>query len=119
MEFPYSMCVNVLLPTLVLPDSPTLKQCIRFQGRGRTINIPQEIGFHFVSFGILLLDDDTGEKVEAIIKKLPNDAKQINGRILQEWIAGNGKRPITWNTLIDVLCKAELRELAEMIGKCL
>ena len=36
--------------------------------------------------------------------------------ILEEWIAGRGKRPVTWSTLIEVLHDIELSTLAREIA---
>ena len=41
-------------------DRPTLIECIRFQGKERIINNPQEIGTSYDDFGLLLLDDHNG-----------------------------------------------------------
>ena len=41
-----------------------------------------------------------------------NDAQQINTEILQEWLTGTGKQPVTWTTLVEVLHDVELSALA-------
>ena len=40
------------------------------------------------------------------------DAEQINIEILQEWLTGRGKQPVTWPTLVEVLRDIELFALA-------
>ena len=40
------------------------------------------------------------------------DAEQINMEVLQQWLAGRGKHPITWKTLTQVLHNIELNTLA-------
>ena len=40
------------------------------------------------------------------------DAEQINMEVLQQWLAGRGKHPITWKTLTQVLQDIELSTLA-------
>ena len=40
------------------------------------------------------------------------DAEQINTEILQEWLSGRGKQPVTWTTLVEVLHDIELSTLA-------
>ena len=49
------------------------------------------------------------------------DAEQINMEIIQEWLAGRGKQPVTWATLVEVLRDIELSTLAVEIEtiKCL
>ena len=44
-----------------------------------------------------------------------SDCEQTTMEILEEWIAGRGKQPVTWNTLIEVLHDIELSTLAREI----
>ena len=44
------------------------------------------------------------------------NAERINTEILWEWIAGRGKKPVTWGTLIEVLRDIELCTLASEIA---
>ena len=45
-----------------------------------------------------------------------NDAEKVNVTILEEWIAGRGKHPVTWETLIATMRDAELNVLAGEIA---
>ena len=90
-------------------------ECIRFRGRERRINIPQEIGIKYYQFGLLLLEDDTGARIQTLTHKHMKDAEQINMEVLQQWLAGRGKHPITWKTLAEVLQDIELNILAKEI----
>ena len=45
-----------------------------------------------------------------------NDAEKVNVAILEEWIAGRGKHPTTWETLIETMRDAELNVLAGEIA---
>ena len=90
-------------------------ECIAFQGRERTINIPREIGLNYSQFGILLLNDHNGTRVSNIEDKHREDTVQINTEILQEWATGRGKQPVSWETLIEVLCNIGLGTLASEI----
>ena len=65
-------------------------------------------------FGILLLNDETGAEVSAIVSKYREDAEQINLEILRLWIEGKGK-PLSWDVLIDVLKGIGLNSLAKDI----
>ena len=80
-------------------------------GKGH-INIPQRIGTNFTEFGIFLLNDPTGARVEAIEKELRGEAKKINVQILREWLKGDGLQPVTWQTLVDVVGDCGLSILA-------
>ena len=54
-------------------------------------------------------------------RKYQHDAEQINTEIVQEWLTGRGKQPMTWATLVEVLRGVELSTLAGDIEavKCL
>ena len=62
-------------------------------------------------FGILLLNDEMGAEVNAIVSKYREDADKINLEILRLWIEGKGK-PLSWDMLIDVLKATGLNTLA-------
>ena len=94
---------------------PTLIECIRFRGRERKISIPQEIGVKYCAFGLLLLEDHNGARIRALAHKHMNDSHEINIEIIEEWLDGKGKHPVTWKTLIEVLHEIELHILAEEI----
>jgi len=78
---------------------------------GSDINIPQQIGTNYFSFGVLLLNDETGAEVNAITTQYRDNAQQINLEILRMWIGGKGQ-PLSWDTLIDVLKATGLNTLA-------
>ena len=88
---------------------------VRFRGRERRINIPQEVSTKYPQFGILLLEDTNGAKVHNMEHKHRGDAEQINTEILQEWVSGRGRLPVSWTTLTEVLRDVELCELASDI----
>ena len=116
--YTFSMYISCCIGDPVL--LPTLIECIRFRGQKRRINIPQEIGTKYKTFGILLLEDSNGVRVDALELEHRFNSELINSKILQEWIAGKGKHPVTWKTLTEVLRDVELRTLAEDIDsvKC-
>ena len=92
----------------------TMVDLIRLRGKKGKINIAHEIGSKFTEFGILLLNDGTGERVKEIAEKHDSDNDR-NLEILRQWINGNGTKPITWATLVDVLEDLDLVTLAEDI----
>ena len=77
---------------------------------GSCLNIPQQIGTKFFKFGVLLLNDETGAEVNAITTQYRDNAQQINLEVLRLWIGGKGK-PLSWDTLIDVLKATGLNNL--------
>ena len=91
-------------------------ELIRFRGRERRINVPQQIGTNFMKFGILLLEDENGTRIQSIIDEYRGNPEQITMKVMQEWIAGQGKPPISWDTLIEVLRDIDLGTLADNIA---
>ena len=69
-----------------------------------------------MAFGLLLLEDSTGERVDALANEHRNDSESITVAILAEWIAGRGRHPVSWRTLIEVLNDIGHRVLAREIG---
>ena len=86
---------------------------------GGAVNIVQQIGTHYHVLGPLLLRDDTGAVTSAIVSQHQRDAALINQEILTRWLQGQGKLPVSWVTLIDVLKGVELTELSQMIQEML
>lgn len=78
------------------------------------------MGTKYKLFGTLLLEDKTGSKMSSMEHSLGRDVQEINYRIVRDWIAGNGKRPMSWDTLASVLQDVELGWLAGLVrgAKC-
>ena len=92
---------------------PTLPELLRFTcADQRVTNIPVEIATKYVRFGTFLLDDRNGSRIKIMAHKHLNDAERINTEILQEWMTGRGRQPVTWTTLVKVLRYIELSTLA-------
>ena len=102
-------------PTPATGDIPNMIELVRFRGKAKRINIPQEISTNFYQFGILLLEDRTGRTVRSIEYTCRGDLERINSDILQKWIKGEGKKPVTWGTLVEVLSDVQLTTLARDI----
>ena len=83
---------------------------------GTKVCIAEEIGTKYERFGILLLQDRTGANVRNIAHRCSNDPERINTEILQQWLAGMGKLPVTWATLVEVLRDIGLSTLADGIS---
>ena len=79
------------------------------------INIAEKISIKYHDFGLLLLDDPNGTRVRNMELKYNQDAERINKEILQEWATGRGKKPVSWETLTEVLRDIELCTLASEI----
>ena len=100
-----------------LTGSPTLPELLKFTCADKTINIVTEIGNKYEYFGTFLLEDNYGQRVTSMESQHHSDSSKINTQILEEWLNGRGKQPVTWATLVEVLCDAELFNLANDISR--
>ncbi len=107
----------ITLCSSLVDQHPRLPELLRFDGRHATINIPQQISIKFKKFGVFLLNDATGARVDALVHQHREDAEAINQAVLQEWLQGMGKQPVTWRTLVDVLRDCQLNTLADDISE--
>ena len=82
------------------------------RGQDEKLDITQEIGIS-PKFGTLLLNDKHGTKMQNI------GDENRNYNILQHWIRGDGRKPVTWETLVEVLNEAGLQTLASDIDNSL
>ena len=102
------------------PDkTPSMLDLLRFPGTGKTFSILERIGTNYSDFGIHLLEDETGTVVDSIVKENRENAKDINRTISMRWLQGQGQKPVTWRTLIEVLRDADLTVLASDIETAL
>ena len=98
-----------------MAERPTLPQLLRFSIRGKLVSVIEMIGTKYYDFGVSLLQDDTGAKMEAIVEQCREDATKINRQVLSRWLRGEGKQPVTWATLATELELCGLTELAKDI----
>ena len=117
-------CVRLVTNTYVffftavrsLASKPTLPELLNLKtSSGSTVNIVEEIGTHYTPLGILLLNDHTGAITSALVSEHRLNVDEINLDILTRWLQGQGKQPVTWSTLIDVLRDVGLSVLARLI----
>ena len=68
-------------------EQPTLPKLICFNSKTRGyINIIDEVGAEYQTFGILLLEDNTGAYVQSLITNHQHHSKSINLEIVQKWL---------------------------------
>ena len=82
---------------------------------GDTINVFEKISTDYEDFGIMLLEDKGGDLVENISDSSRNKPTYVTKEIVRKWRKGTGMKPVTWATLIKVLEKLGLSELADDI----
>ncbi len=99
-------------------NRPTIPKLQRFQGLRKIINIPQEIGVEYKRFGVILLQDEKGNRVQAIELEKHWKPQAINEQILEDWVGGKGM-PVRWDVLIQVPNDMQLTVLAQDIEEAL
>ena len=84
-----------------------------------SINITEKVGTNYKALGIMLLQDDDGTLVNQIVSDCHHKSAAITLEILERWIRGGGRQPVTWQTLTKTLKIIELTELASTIESSL
>ena len=97
-----------LSPYLGSGGQPTLPELLR-------LDVPEGIGTNYSKFGVLILNDNLGNQVDVIEEEYHGKPVRICRKILQEWLAGKGLRPVTWETLVQTLRDTKLTLLADKI----
>ncbi len=92
-----------------------MPELVRFKGERQLHNIFKEIGTRYSDFGTLLLEDNTGAVIQGLERQCGIDSFRINREILSGWIQGEGRKPVTWATLIGVLRDIGMNTLADDI----
>ena len=78
------------------------------------VNLAQRIN-HFENFGIIILEDDEGDHIDAITREHQDRVEDINKSVFRLWVKGEGLKPVSWATLVDVLQDIGLNTLARDI----
>ena len=100
-------------------EHPTLPALRDFPGKHGTIDIAADINGDYNKFGTLLLDDKNGKKIYNIEMSKRGDPVDITVAILQMWMDGKGRMPVTWQILVTCLQKTGLHVLADNIESVL
>ena len=94
------------------PDLPTLRH---FPVKNGFIDIAVKIGTDYELFGTFLLQDNDGNKVKTIERSERGDPLRITVEILRQWLQGNGKLPVSWQTLVQCLRNSNLNVISDSI----
>ena len=97
-------------------DNPPKLLILRhFPVKDRYFDIAEKIGTNYEHFGTLLLNDIDGSKINKIEKLKHGDPVGITAEILEQWLQGKGRLPVTWQTLIKCLRDTKMTVLADYI----
>ena len=95
-------------------DHPTLYVLRHFPMKESFIDIAKKIATDYKLFGTQLLEDSDGSEVR-IIEMKHQDPVDITVEILEKWLQGRGRMPITWQTFVQCLRDTDLNVLANNI----
>ena len=110
-------CIHIFTPTPITIDAvPTLPELFDFPGCTRKINIVQEIGIEWLTFGTLLLDDTMGTIVPEVKESCQGNIYNTNAEILGRWIRKADVSDCSWHNLIVTLRKSHRETLAQDIA---
>ena len=113
--FKNRFCSCPYSPLFHADSNPILKDLICFPMPGGKVNLAEKIGVSYYEFGILLLEDNDGDRLAAIEKEQGKSAPEINREVFRLWLKGKGRQPVTWATLVAVLQDIGLVKLARDI----
>ena len=91
----------------------------RFPVKNEFLDIAAEVGTDYLLFGTLLLNDKNGNKIKNIEFNEHGNVLRINVEILQQWLQGKGRKPLTWQTLVKCLQETKLIALAQKVESSL
>ena len=79
---------------------------------GGKIKIINRLAPNWNIIGILLAFDDEGTQVATIDQKHRGDPVACCQAMFQHWLSGNGCKPLSWRTLIELLEDSDQEVLA-------
>jgi hypothetical protein len=88
-------------------ENPTMPKLVKMK-------VPSQVGPKIKQFGIILLQDDGGNKVSNIARKCQENPEEMAMEVLMEWLSGNGKE-VSWESLIATLRDCELNVFAKRL----
>ena len=87
--------------------------------KGGKIKIMDRLSPSWRRFGILLEFDDEGTQVKKIDEKHRGDPDLCCQAMFQHWLSGNGRKPLSWRTLIELLEDSDQEVLAGEVQNAL
>ncbi len=90
-----------------------MMELLNFEGK---YDIREQIGTKYWDFGTTLLDCSAAT-ISALEKQYQHHALSINHEIFSRWLQGEGNKPVSWATLIELLRDIGKSTLADEIGR--
>ena len=105
---------------IFLDSQPTIAQLLLLKtADGKKIKIISELAPSWRDVGYLMNFDLRGKEIETIDQKHRGDPKHCCRAMFQHWLDGNGVRPCSWGTLIELLNDCDQEVLVQDIQSVL
>ena len=96
-----------------MTSTPTLHQIDHLEGSTETITIIRTVASEWRQIATRLKFGH--HDISRIEKDNPRDCRDACRQMFSEWLDGNGRKPITWKTLVNVLEESEHCRLARKL----
>ena len=97
---------------------PEMNKLVLKKANGDEVDVLQDLGGDYQTFGTIILEDKRG----AIMEDINDNHSRANDRkreIMRRFINGKGMKPVTWRTVVTVLNEMRLTELVSDIEEAL
>ena len=109
-----------MLSITPLDEKPTLTELCTLDCGSEEINIMGHIAADWKAFGVLFAFDSEGNFVDIIEAECDRQKPMAcYQRMMKHWLAGKGRQPATWRTLITLLRRFDRGSLADTIESVL
>ena len=106
----------LLYTSNIVDSSPSLAELsVLKTGKEKKIHIIKRLSPYWRNVGTVFNFDKTGNQVDIIDGKYRGDPEACCQAVLQHWLKGNGVKPCSWRTLIEVIEDCTQEVLAEEI----
>ena len=95
-------------------EPPNLVALLRFPTSEGYINLTEQVGDKFKTFGTLLLKDESGAIMSGLEHTYNGRVVDITHAVFTKWIT-SGCTPVTWENLLTTLRSSGLAKLAVLI----
>ena len=82
---------------------------------GEKISIIKQVTPHWRKFALRLDFDRDGTMIQIIEGNKPNNLEACCQEMMQMWLQGKGRQPVTWELLVEILHDCDLNVLAEQV----
>ena len=95
---------------------PRLDQLIQLKGAGKTVHLIGHVSEHLDSLANAL---QLSPYLISTLTEESNTPFDATLNVMVQWLGGEGRRPVTWRTLLEALKEAHLHSLASDLEEVL